>query len=68
MSKMSIFIPSEEIKYLSMIINLKEMNLPLPKEKMENIRQKCLSLQRNPGTIVLLTKLLGPGVIISLVS
>ena len=51
-----------------MIINLKEMNLSLPKEKMENIRRECLSLQRNPGTIVLLTKLFGHGVIISLVS
>ena len=36
------------------------MNLSLPKEKMENIREKCLCPQRNPRTMVLeLKKLLG---------
>ena len=50
----------QEIEFMGMIVNLKEMTISLPQKKLQSIKQVCQDLYQNPETTVLeLTKVLG---------
>ena len=52
--------PVQEIEFLGMIVNSKEMAISLPQKKIQSIKQMCQDLYQNPETTVLeLTKVLG---------
>ena len=52
--------PVQEIEFLGMIVNSKEMTISLPQKKIQSIKQMCQDLYQNPETTVSeLTKVLG---------
>ena len=52
--------PVQEIEFLGMIVNSKEMTISLPQKKIQSIKQMCQDLYQNPETTVLeFTKVLG---------
>ena len=52
--------PVQEIEFLGMIVNSKEMTISLPQKKLQSIKQMYQDLYQNPETTVLeLTKVLG---------
>ena len=50
----------QEIEFMGMIVNSKEMTVSLPQKKLQSIKHVCQDLHQNPETTVLeLTKVLG---------
>ena len=51
---------SQELEFLGMVINLKEMTISLPEEKLQKVKLQCLNFYQNPQISILeLTKLFG---------
>ena len=45
--------PVQEIEFLGMIVNSKEMTITLPQKKLQLIKQMCQDMYQNPETTVL---------------
>ena len=45
--------PVQEIEFLRMVVNSKEMNVSLPQRKLQSIKQMCQDMNQNPETTVL---------------
>ena len=58
--KESVMTPSQEIEFLGMVINSKEMTISLPEKKFRKLKLQCLDLYQSPQVSILqLTKMLG---------
>ena len=51
--KKSEMTPVQEIEFLGMIVNSKEMTITLPQKKLQLIKQMCQDMYQNPETTVL---------------
>ena len=52
--------PSQEMEFLGMVINSKEVAISLPEEKLQKVKLRCLDLYQSPQVSILqLTKMLG---------
>ena len=51
--KKSEMIPVQEIEFLGMIVNSKEMTITLPQKRLKLIKQMCQDMYQNPETTVL---------------
>ena len=45
--------PVQEIEFLRIVVNSKEMNVSLPQRKLQSIKQMCQDMNQNPETTVL---------------
>ena len=45
--------PVQEIEFLGMIVNSKEMTITLPQKRLKLIKQMCQDMYQNPETTVL---------------
>ena len=58
--KQSVRTTSQEMEFLGMVINSKEMTIFLPEEKLQKVKLQCLDLYQSPQVSILqLTKVLG---------
>ena len=51
--KKSEMTPVQEIEFLGMIVNSKEMTITLPQKKLQLIKRMCQDMYQNPETTVL---------------
>ena len=51
--KKSEMTPVQEIEFLGLIVNSKEMTITLPQKKLQLIKQMCQDMYQNPETTVL---------------
>ena len=51
--KKSVMTPVQEIEFLGMVVNSKEMTIALPQKKLQLIKQMCQDMYQNPEITVL---------------
>ena len=51
--KKSVMTPSQEMEFLGMVINSKEMTISLPEEKLQKVKLQCLDLYQSPQVSIL---------------
>ena len=49
-------IPSQEMEFLGMVTNFKEMTMSLPEEKLQKVQLQCLDLYQSPQVSILQLK------------
>ena len=54
--KKSLMTPSQEVEFLGMVINSKEMTNSLPEEKLQKVKLQCLDLYQSPQVLILQLK------------